>query len=170
MKERAESTSAPSRTRAADLRTHPGPRAGPTGRYTPLVVSNPDVSKALEDLARRHGIALVLQFGSTVDGATHGGSDLDIAVLFEGHPRGLGERAEIVHELQGLFPPREIDLAVLNHADPLFLKQVLERCRLLAGSPRRLAELKIYGFKRYQDHRRFLDLERQHVRRVLSGA
>jgi hypothetical protein len=33
-----------------------------------------------------------------------------------------------------------------------------------------VAELKIYGFKRYQDHRRFLDLERQHVRRVLSGA
>ena len=33
-----------------------------------------------------------------------------------------------------------------------------------------LAELKIYGFKRYQDHRRYLALESEHVRRVLSGA
>jgi hypothetical protein len=74
------------------------------------------------------------------------------------------------HELQELFPAQEVDLAVLNHADPLFLKQVLERCRLLAGSSRRFAELKIYGFKRYQDHRRYLALESRHVRRVLGGA
>ena len=75
----------------------------------------------------------------------HEKSDLDIAVLFDRRPPGLDERSEIVHEIQGLFPKREIDLAVINHADPLFLKQVLERCRLLAGSPRRLAELKIYA-------------------------
>lgn len=142
----------------------------PGDRYTPLVVADSGVPSALDDLARRHGIALILQFGSTVEGAVHDRSDLDIAVLFEGRPPGLDERAEIVHELQGIFPSREVDLAVLNHADPLFLKQVLERCRLLAGSPRRLAELRIYGFKRYQDHRRYLALESQHVRRVLSGA
>lgn len=142
----------------------------PDGRYTSLVVSNSDLSKPLENLARRHGLALILQFGSTVDGAVHEKSDLDIAVLFERRPPGLDEHSEIVHEVQGLFPKREIDLAVINHADPLFLKQVLDRCRLLAGSPRRLAELKIYGFKRYQDHRRYLALESQHVRRVLSGA
>jgi len=124
----------------------------------------------IDDIARRHGLALILQFGSTVDGAIHEKSDLDIAVLFDRRPPGLDERAEIVHELQTLFPEREIDLAVLDRADPLFLKLVLERSRLLAGSPRRLAELKIYGFKRYQDHRRFLALEAQHVRRVLSGA
>ena len=132
----------------------------------------PDVAAAseIDDIARRHGIALILQFGSTVDGAVHEKSDLDIGVLFDRRPPGLAETGEIAHELQMLFPDREVDLAVLDRADPLFLKQVLERCRLLAGSPRRLAELKIYGFKRYQDHRRYLALEAQHVRRVLSGA
>ena len=129
-----------------------------------------DDSKALDELARRHGIALVLQFGSTVDGAVHEHSDLDVAVLFDRQPPDFAERAEIAHEVQVLFPSREVDLAVINHADPLFLKQVLERCRLLAGSPRRFAELKIYGFKRYQDHRRYLALESQHVRRVLGSA
>jgi hypothetical protein len=61
-----------------------------------------------------------------------------------------------------------VDLATLDRADPLFLKRVLESCRLLAGSPRRLAELKIYAFKRYQDHRRYLPLERAYVDRVLA--
>lgn len=75
-----------------------------------------------------------------------------------------------MNALQRLFPGREVDLVVLNRADPLLLKQVLEGCRLLIGSPRQLAELKIYAFRRYQDHRRFLAMERAHVRRVLSDA
>lgn len=127
-----------------------------------------DTSTALAELARRHDIALVLQFGSTVRGPVHEASDLDIAVLFGRRPPGLGEHGAISHDLRAIFPGREVDLAVLDRADPLFLKQVVENSRLLAGSPRRFAELKIYAFRRYQDHRRFLALEREHVRRVLS--
>ena len=67
-----------------------------------------------------------------------------------------------------LHPDHEVDVAIINHADPLFLKKISERCRLLYGSPRRLAELKIYAFKRYQDHRRYLDLEREYVQRTLA--
>jgi hypothetical protein len=44
------------------------------GRYTPLVGSNSGASKTLEDLARRHGLALILQFGSTAPVAVNGGS------------------------------------------------------------------------------------------------
>ena len=71
----------------------------------------------------------------------------------------------VLQDLQSLFPGREVDLAVLNHADPLFLKKVTERCQLLTGSPARLQRLQLYAFKRYQDHRRFLALERDYVRR-----
>ncbi len=127
-----------------------------------------EASTALAELARRHGLALILQFGSTVKGTVHDASDLDIAVLFGRRPPALDEREAIAHALRAVFPGREIDLAVLDRADPLLLKQVLENCRLLAGSSRRFAELKIYAFKRYQDHRRFLALEREHVRRVLG--
>jgi hypothetical protein len=37
------------------------------------------------------------------------------------------------------------------------------------GSKQRLARLKLYAFKRYADHRRFLDLEREYVRRYVAG-
>ena len=122
----------------------------------------------LEAFRRRHRIALVLQFGSTVGGAVHERSDVDIGLLFDRPRPGLHELAEINADVQRLFPSTEVDLAVLDRADPLFLHQVLGRCRLLAGASRRLAELRIYAFKRYQDHRRFLDMEREHVRRVLA--
>lgn len=134
-------------------------------RYTP---SMPPPANA-EDIARRHQLALIVQFGSTVSGTVHEASDVDVAVLFDRAPASLEEQAQIAHELQSLFPERELDLAVLDRADPLFLKQVFERCRLLAGSPRRLAEMKIYAFKRYQDHRRYLAMEREYVRRAVNG-
>ena len=63
-----------------------------------------------------------------------------------------------------------MDLAVLNHADPLLLKQVVDGCRLLYGAPRALSELRMYAFKRYQDHRRFLAMERDYVRRKVAAA
>jgi predicted nucleotidyltransferase len=122
----------------------------------------------LADIAACHGLRLVLQYGSTVSGRTHARSDLDIAVLFEDHGASQADIAGLHADLQRLHGGREVDLAVLNHADPLFLKRILERCRLLFGSPRALAELRMYAFRRYQDHRRFLALERPYVRRVVG--
>ena len=125
-------------------------------------------TQGLEQIARRHGIELILEFGSMVTGRVHPRSDLDLAVLLGGPALSFTELADLRHELQSLHPDHEVDVAIVNHADPLFLKKVTERCRLLYGSPRRLAELKIYAFKRYQDHRRYLALEREYVRRTLA--
>jgi predicted nucleotidyltransferase len=125
-------------------------------------------SSAFDAIARRHGARLLLQFGSTVSGRTHPGSDLDIAALFEGDP-GYARLGALLADLEGALPGRAIDLGLLNHADPLFLKKVLEAPRLLAGSRRDLAQLRIYAFRRYQDHRRFLRLERRHLDRFLAA-
>jgi predicted nucleotidyltransferase len=116
----------------------------------------------LEPICRRHRIVLLVQFGSTVDGRVHPGSDLDIAALTEGHPSTTDFLA-VVADLQRVFPGRDVDLSFLNTADPLFLKKIVERARLLYGSPARFAELQMYAFRRYQDHRRFLAFERQYV-------
>ena len=122
----------------------------------------------LDRIARRHRIVLLLQFGSSVAGRMHPRSDVDLAVLLERSPPSLREHAELLHDLQELFPEREVDLALLNRADPLLLKKITEACRLLYVSPRDLQLLKIYAFKRYQDHRRYLDMERHFVARSLD--
>ena len=125
---------------------------------------------AIEQIARTYGIRLLLQFGSTVAGGVHPRSDVDLAVLVERAPLSLDEHSGLLHELQRLFPDREVDLAVLNHADPLFLKKVTEQCRMLHGAPTELRRLQLYAFRRYQDHRKYLDLERRFVAKAVTGS
>jgi predicted nucleotidyltransferase len=132
-------------------------------------VGSPDENAALADIAARHRVRMVLQFGSSVSGRTHPRSDVDLGVLIDGSPLSFREQAELTHELQTLFPKREIDLAILNHADPLFLKKVTEACRLLHGDQRDFQRLRIYAFKRYQDHRKYLALERCFVAKALAA-
>jgi predicted nucleotidyltransferase len=110
---------------------------------------------------------LLLQFDSTVSGRQHPRSDVDLAVLLQSPSPSLGTLSELSSDLQPFYPGREIDLGVINRADPFFLKKITEDCRLLYGSPRRLHELKMYAFRRYQDHRRYLALERPYVDRAL---
>lgn len=123
-------------------------------------------AEALDQIAQRFGVDLMLQFGSTVAGQVHDRSDVDIAVRFLGNSPSLSNLVELGHALQRFVPDRELDLAVINRADPLFLYQMVSRCTLLYGSSRQLAELKMYAFRRYQDHRRFLALERKYVRDI----
>jgi predicted nucleotidyltransferase len=123
---------------------------------------------SFDDIARRHGVRLLLQYGSTVSGRTHAHSDVDVGVLFEAEP-DYARVGDLLLDLEAAFPGREVDLGLLNHADPLFLKKVLESARLLAGSPRQLARLRLYAFRRYQDHRRFLRFEERHLDRFLAA-
>ena len=123
----------------------------------------------LAAIARTHHVVLLLQFGSTVTGRTHAASDVDLAFLLKERPRSLKAYSEIIVDLQSLSPEQDVDVALINGADPLFLKKITEQCRLLYGSTRALQELKIYAFKRYQDHRRFLAMERAYVTRTMQA-
>jgi predicted nucleotidyltransferase len=125
-----------------------------------------DVDK-LSAVAHTHGMRLLLQFGSSVTGRLHPQSDMDLAVLLDRAPTSLSAYADLIADLQALFPSCEVDVALVNRADPLFLKKITENCRLIYGSSRQLHELKIYAFKRHQDHRRYLMMERAYVGRQL---
>jgi predicted nucleotidyltransferase len=126
--------------------------------------------RALDDIARRHAILLLLQFGSTVTGRAHADSGLDLAVLLEHESRSLIDQMDLIGDLQALTPGREVDIALLNTADPLFLRKIVETATLVYGPARRFYEFKTYAFKRYQDHRRYLALECDYVAGRLSRA
>ena len=124
---------------------------------------------SFEKVAQQHGIQLLLQFGSTVSGHVHRQSDVDLAVLLDRPSLSFGEYAGLLHDLQSLYPDRDVDLVLINRADPLLLKKITDICRLLYGPVRRLQELRIYAFKRYQDHRKYFELERDFVTRALNS-
>lgn len=123
----------------------------------------------LDEIARKHDIELIVQFGSSVSGLMHPGSDVDVAVLYRQIPDSYAALGDLEADLQALMPGRKVDLAVVNHADPLFLKQVMDRARLLYGSHQRFDQMKLYAFRRYQDHRPYLDMERAYVERAIAG-
>ena len=124
----------------------------------------------LAEVASAHGVDLVVQFGSTAKGASHAGSDVDVAVLLKRAPASYAEQADLGAAMQPLFPGREIDLVVLNHADPLLLKQISDHGVLVHGAANQWQELRLLAFKRYQDHRRFLEMEREYVGRAVAAA
>jgi predicted nucleotidyltransferase len=123
---------------------------------------------ALEDLARTYGIRLMVLFGSAVTGRIRPDSDVDIAVLLDRPDLSFRDLAELEHRLQESFQDRKVDLSIINRADPLFLRKITEVCQLLYGSTAELQRLKIYAFRRYQDHKRFLEMERRYAERLLS--
>ena len=99
-------------------------------------------------------------------GRTHPQSDVDFAVLMDRPHDSLATQVDLIADLQGLVPGRKVDVAFLDNADPLLLKQVCERCELVYGSRRRLDELKMYAFTRHQDHRPYFEMERAYVERA----
>ena len=131
--------------------------------------SNTEAVSGLRELAQRFRVCLILQFGSTVTGTTHARSDLDLAVQFETPHASFQTILEMQEALQARFPGCKVDLAILNRADPLFLKKIVESCRILFGMPKDLARLRLRAFKVYQDFRPYLELERRHVARRLSS-
>lgn len=120
------------------------------------------------EIAREYDLRLVLLFGSQASGQVHQRSDIDIAVMFEEAASASARRLDLIADLRGIFAGRDVDLSLINRADPLFLKKILEDCELVFGEPRSLAELKMYAFRRYIDHKRYLRLEEQYVRRLLA--
>lgn len=138
------------------------------GMMEPTADLSSEQCRALSEAAAKYGLRMILLFGSALTGRTHAGSDLDLAVRFEGEPPDLRSYALLCSDLQSVFPDQPVDVAALNRADPLFLKKITESCQLLYGNLRELQELKIYAFKRYQDHRPYFDMERAYAGRFIN--
>ncbi len=133
---------------------------------------SPDTRRSIADIARKRDLSLVVLFGSVAANTPRPDSDIDIAVKFGGGDPGLLRILEVQEEISGLFRGRKIDLAVLNRADPLFMKKIAERCEFLYAEPGEAAAFLLMAFKRYQDHRKYLDMERkfaaEYAKRIAS--
>ena len=90
-----------------------------------------------------------MQFGSTVTGVTHARNDVDLAVLLTRLPESYDRESDLQAALQSCVQDRDVDLVILNRADPLLLRQVTEKGSLLYGDPGRWQEFRACSFKRY---------------------
>lgn len=117
-----------------------------------------------------HGLKLAVVFGSVAAGSARLDSDLDIAVDRGERPREFGEHGSLVTDIgeaaRRAGVDREIDVAYLNHADPLFLKKIFEMAVLVYGADRDFQAWRLRAFRYYQDFKPYLKLEAETARRL----
>lgn len=119
-------------------------------------------------LARRDNLRLIVLFGSQASGRTHPESDVDVAVWLA-KPLRPAQRTRLWADLSALFQA-DIDLTVLNRAEPLLLNQVATRGRLLYECKRgEWQNFKGYAFRYYQDSQKYRDDLTRYLRRELQG-
>lgn len=122
--------------------------------------------KQLQPIAQKYGLRFIVLFGSTARGRTHEESDIDIGVFTE-RPITFNKRLKLWLELSQLFRA-EIDLAVLNHAEPVFGSLVSRDGKLLyEGKKYAWENWRSYKTRQYWDTKKFRDdLERYIARRA----
>ena len=128
--------------------------------------TGPQTQEKLTEVARRHGIRLLVAFGSQVAGTTHAASDLDLAVLLEAPERD--DPLRLLADLQAVFPQWEVDLVWLHRADPLIAWHALRQPRLLFGTAGDLAAHQAYAWRRFVEYQPFFELEADAVRRGIA--
>jgi predicted nucleotidyltransferase len=116
--------------------------------------------EALPEIARRHGLLLIAVFGSTAKRRRHARSDLDLAVLFDRpmpDETWAGELAAVEASLEdALRPTGELDVAVLNRASPVLLKEVADHgAALYEDSPYRWTLFRISAYRRFEDTEKY---------------
>jgi predicted nucleotidyltransferase len=119
--------------------------------------------KQLQPIAQKFGIRFIVLFGSVARGRTHEESDIDVGVYMD-KPIAFNKRLKLWLALSELFQT-EIDLAVLNHAEPVFGFEISRDGQLLY-------ENKIYAWENWRSYktRQFWDTKkfRDDLKRYIS--
>jgi len=118
----------------------------------------------LKLLARNFGLRLIVLFGSTARGVMNRESDIDLGVLLE-KPLSPVQRRRLWSALSTLFPA-DVDLTVLNHADPLVSYQIASEGVILFETVSFAWETwKSYAVRRYWDTHKFRESQSKYLAR-----
>ncbi len=117
-----------------------------------------NVKVPIGGVAKKHGLSLVLLYGSQVKGDIHKESDIDIAVLGV-KPISTDDLIALSNEFAQIFEVYEIDVKSLHNTGALFRYQVMSNSLLLYGRSYDYHSFKAYAFRSYHDSRDLLRLK-----------
>ena len=123
-------------------------------------------TQKLDEIRQKYSLELILLHGSQVSGQTHNKSDTDIAVLSNDRESKL-DWYVLVSDLNEIFGVDNVDITLLNHANPLLLKTVTDEAKLLSGNVADFFKLKLRAFHAYNDYLPYLQMESDFVRSQL---
>lgn len=108
-----------------------------------------DIAK-IKTIAQKHNLDLVLLFGSKTGAQQNEESDLDLAVKFAGFVT-KDQYLNLYNDLSDVFSQDNVDLVILNDADPFLAHEVLSQGKLLFANPIALDEFSRLTYRKYYD-------------------
>ena len=118
-------------------------------------------------IAKKFQLKLIIIFGSFANGKNRADSDLDIAVLGFKEVSFNGQ-ISLTNELSAVFN-KNIDLSVLNKANPLLLFQASKNPILLYGGREDFLKFKLYAFNAYNDYAPYFEMEKNLNKKTISA-
>lgn len=123
--------------------------------------------KDFKRIANRFNLSLIILFGSYAKGRIRTGSDRDIAVWID--TKRIDE-LRLFYEFVNLYQGENIDLLILNTADPLIQYEVAANGRLLYEKREgKFRHFQVFAIKRSDDGRKFSELDKDYIDRYLKG-
>ncbi len=121
----------------------------------------------IEKIAKKFKLKLIIVFGSFASGKNRTSSDLDVAVS------GMigvsfSEQINLINEFSRIFN-KNIDLSVLNNANPLLLFEVSKNSILLYGNREEFLKFKLYAFKSYGDYAPYFEMEKNLNKKIINA-
>jgi len=121
---------------------------------------------AIAKIAKKHGLKLVMLFGSFASKEEREDSDMDIAVLGK-KSLDLKKILSVSRDL-GSILKKNVDLSAMNRANSLLLYQVERNAILLFGKEEDFLDFKLRAFHRYHDYAPYFEIESRVNRKFIK--
>lgn len=122
--------------------------------------------KGLIHISRKYKLSLIVLFGSYATGKVHNKSDKDIAVWTR---KDNINELKLFYDFLNLYNSGNIDLLLLNRADPLTQYEVAVKGKpLYEDEDGRFRQFQIYAMKRNDDGKKFYNLDKLYIKRFLK--
>lgn len=135
-----------------------------------MKITNPPIGGQklkIAKIAKRFQLKLIIIFGSFANGKNRDDSDLDIAVLGSKEV-SFKEQIGLINELAAVFN-KNIDLSVLNRANPLLLFEASKNPILLYGKREEFSKFRLYAFNAYNDYAPYFAMEKNLNKKIISA-
>lgn len=122
--------------------------------------------KKLAKTGAHHNLRFIVLHGSFADNTDRADSDVDIAVVLS-KPMSTEELLQLHMDITAGIDEstHDIDIKVLNGADPLFRYEVTRKGLLLYGDPADYEEYKAISYRMYEDTAPLRELEALLIKR-----
>ncbi|MCB2355963.1 type VII toxin-antitoxin system MntA family adenylyltransferase antitoxin [Clostridium estertheticum] len=121
----------------------------------------------LRNTCIKHGIKMVLLYGSQAMGNSNEKSDVDLGLLLKNDSYDF---EDIIKDLMKVFNGNIIDVAILNHGDPVLKFEIISNYKILFCEEDEIfLEFYLNTVKQYNDTKKFRILEKVYLENFIRG-